>query len=1048
MTANAHTMPRFAFFILLPLTIAAVAQESSVVDPAHFQGLEFRMIGPTRGGRVTAVTGHRDHPYTFYMGATGGGVWKTTDYGTTWSNISDGFFETGSIGSIDIADTDPNVLYVGTGSEGLRSNVIVGRGVYKSVDAGATWQFAGLRDAGQIGAVVIHPTNPAIGYVAALGNPFGPNAERGVYRTVDGGKSWEQLLHISERTGAVDLELHPSDSDIIYAAMWRLERKPWTIISGDGVENGLYVSRDAGALWTKVTDGLPGGDTGKIDLAVSPADPSRVYALVEARPEDEGLYRSDDEGRTWRLVNSAPYLMTRPFYYTNVDADPTDADIIWVNNLGLHVSRNGGNNFERVATPHGDNHDMWINPDDPRIMIQSNDGGANVTLDGGNSWSTQHNQPTAELYQVNVDNRFPYWVYAGQQDNSTIAVPSIPPDYRPGGPTRYWEAVGGCETGPAVPHPEDLDIVYSNCKGKFSKYSRRSGQEQHYYVGGVDMYGVNPSTLPYRFQRVVPIEVSPHDSRIIYHGSQHVHRTVDEGKTWAMISDDLTAFRPERQVISGGPITRDITGEEHYSTLYVIEASPVEEHVIWTGANDGPVHVTRDEGRTWIDVTPPDMPPEGRIQSIEPSPHTVGKAYIAGYRYLLGDFAPYLYRTQDYGATWTRITDGIPSDSPTRVVREDPSRPGLLYAGTEFGLYISFNDGVNWQSFQQNLPVTPVTDIKVHRQDLILSTMGRSFWIMDNLTPLHNLTPGVAAAERYLFPIRDAYRLRYRSGGADASEPQYISPGAIIDYYFAEQIAGTVKMTITDDTGAIVRTLVVGDRSGQNESTQGMRGPTRMGRSQELKTEAGMHRFVWDLRHAAPENLGRTGPVVPPGKYAVMLEAEGWSSIRSVDVLLDPRVEESGVRLEDLNAQFAFNMQTLKLLSDATDLAEAINDSIVGLNSAEEIEYCANNVYEGCLQDVESLFEYRRPMIALKAELETERGDSYPAPMLIDQLEYLYNFTSRGDQVPGSDAYTRLHELQQKLEVLRINRDSSAYHMNSLMMRLWETRSGGNKSRR
>jgi len=634
------------FFIgLLILAPSSWAQQDApaIYDSALFEGLRFRMIGPSRGGRVTAVTGHRSTPRTFYMGATGGGVWKTEDAGHNWENISDGYFETASIGAMDIADSDARIIYVGTGSEGLRSNVIIGRGLYKSADGGASWTHMGLRDTGQIGAVVVHPTNPDVVYVAALGNPFRPNTARGVYRSVDGGQTWDHILYVSERTGAVDLELNPADPDIIYAALWRAERKPWTIISGDDEENGIYISHDAGDTWTRSREGLPQGLTGKIDFAVTPADPSRIYALVEAKPAEEGLYRSNDQGRSWRLINNAGYLMTRPFYYTNVDADPTNADVVWVNNLGLHRSDDGGETFSRVGTPHGDNHDMWINPDDPNVIVQSNDGGANVTLDGGLTWSTQENQPTAELYQVDVDNRFPYWVYAGQQDNTTIAVPSFPPNFRPGGATAYWEDIGGCETGPSVPHPTNPNIVYSNCKGTFSRYNRATGEEQNYYVGGVYLYGVNPSTLPYRFQRVVPIEISPHDPSVIYHGSQYVHRTTDEGKTWETISHDLTAFRPERQVISGGPITRDITGEEHYSTLYVIEVSPLDGDVIWTGANDGPVHVTRDGGETWTDVTPPRMPPEGRIQTIEPSPHQAGKAYIAGYRYLLGDFRPYIY---------------------------------------------------------------------------------------------------------------------------------------------------------------------------------------------------------------------------------------------------------------------------------------------------------------------------------------------------------------------------------------------------------------------
>ena len=968
-----------------------------------FKDLEFRYIGPSRGGRVTTVTGHKADPGTFYMGATGGGVWKTTDYGVSWENISDGYFETGSIGSIDVADADPDIIYVGTGSDGIRSNVIIGRGMYKSTDGGESWQHVGLREAGQIGSVVVHPTNPQVVYVAALGNPFGPNPQRGVFKSVDGGKSWEHVLFVSERTGAVDIELAPDNPAVVYAALWHAERKPWTIISGDdGSENGIYVSRDAGKTWSRSTEGLPQGLIGKIDFAVSPADPSRVYALVETAPEAEGLYRSNDNGATWHVVSTEGYLMTRPFYYTNVDADPADADIVWVNNLALWRSVNGGKEWSRVGTPHGDNHDMWINPDDSRIIVQSNDGGANVTRDGGRTWSTQHNQPTAELYQVDVDERFPYWAYAGQQDNTTVAVPSLPPDSRPGGPTAYWEAIGGCETGPSVPSPVDATIVYSNCKGRFSRYNRATGQEQSYYVGGINMYGVNPRELPYRFQRVVPIEISPHDANVIYHGSQYVHRTTDEGRTWETISGDLTAFRPERQVISGGPITRDITGEEHYSTLYVIEVSPVEANVIWTGANDGPVHVTQDGGETWTEVTPPGMPPEGRIQTIDPSPHAAGKAYIAGYRYLLGDFRPYIYRTTDFGTTWTLLTDGyngIPEDFPTRVIREDPGREGLLYAGTEFGLFVSLDDGLTWEGFQQGLPVTPVTDLKVHRGDLVVSTMGRGFWILDNITALHHISPEVNNSEVYLFPIRDAYRVRYGSGGGSAA-PTYPRPGVVIDYYFKEEQVGEISLEIVNEEGAIVRTIEAEEFQPESEAAQGMRGPiSRRPAATVLQRGPGMHRYTWNLRHnefEIPDGGSFSGPVLPPGMYTFRLNVDGDTFSREGRLLMDPRVAADNVSVSDLEAQFDFGLELTQIRVDAAEAVQRIEALMESSESQEQTE----------------------TLKGLHVLLVTETGDSYPQPMLISQLGYLSGFVSRGDYRPGQDAYDRLAQLQEELSAI------------------------------
>ena len=990
-----------------------MAQETSDVattqfDAAWFEELDFRMIGPSRGGRVTTVAGHADQPHTFYMGSTGGGVWKTTNDGVTWENISDDFFETASIGSIDVADSNPDIIYIGTGSDGIRSNVIVGRGIYKSTDGGASWSHIGLRKTGQIGAVVVHPTNPEVVYVAALGSPFGPNPERGVYKTVDGGETWDQVLFISDRTGAIDLELNPSNPDEIYAAIWHAERKPWTIISGDDAEDGFYKSADAGANWRKVEKGLPQGLIGKIDLAVSPDDPSRVYALVEAIPEEEGLYRSNDRGESWHLVNGEGKLMTRPFYYTNVDADPTDADIVYVNNLRFHKSTNAGKSFTRISTPHGDNHDMWINPDDPDIFIQSNDGGANVTLNGGQTWSTQHNQPTAELYQVHVDDAFPYRVYAGQQDNTTIAVPSLPPLYKPGGPTAFWEDIGGCETGPAVPRTGDPNIVYSNCKGTFRRYNRTTGQEQHYYVGGVYLYGRNPKDLPFRFQRVVPIEVSPHDPDIIYHGSQYVHRTIDEGKTWETISPDLTAFRPERQVVSGSPITRDITGEEHYSTLYVIEESPIERGVIWTGANDGPVYVTRDDGQAWTEVTPPNLPPEGRIQTIDPSPHQPGKAYIAAYRYLLNDWTPYIYRTTDYGATWTHLTDGtngIPNDSPTRVIREDPNREGLLYAGTEFGLYISFDDGAQWQPFQLDLPVTPITDIKIHRKDLVLSTMGRGFWIMDNLTPLYQLNDDVAAAEQHLFQPRDPHRMRYRASNYGPAGPEFIPPGLMVDYYLAEEPGSDISLEILGTDGTVVRHYTAGaDTVNKTTETQGMRAPvSTITDPSSLEKSAGMHRFRWDLRYQGPPNEDgdrRSGPLAVPGTYQVRLTVDDWSETRTFEVLIDPRIAMDEVSQDDLVEQRDFNLKMTELIANVWNVVEQIDSMKVVLG------------------DVESAAEALQELGDLHNAIVTKEGDSYPEPMLAAQMSYLYGMTSQGDQKPGRDAHQRYEDLKAELELI------------------------------
>jgi photosystem II stability/assembly factor-like uncharacterized protein len=995
----------------LALPSEATAQTgtaSEIVSPANLQGLSFRMVGPTRGGRSTTVAGHPDDLLTFYAGFTGGGVWKTENAGISWMPISDGYFETGSVGAIRVAPSNSRIIYVGTGSDGIRSNVIDGRGVYKSTDAGETWEHVGLREAGQIGAVEVHPSNPEVVYVAAMGKAFKPTPERGVYRSTDGGGSWDKVLFTSDSVGAVDLELNPANPDEIYVAMYRGERKPWTIISGmeaSGREDGIWKSIDGGESWRYLTAGLPSGLIGKIDLAVTPADPDRIYAVVETVEEEEGLYRSDDRGESWRLVSTQSGLMNRPFYYTNVDADPTDADVVYVNNESFYKSTDGGESFSPLSTPHGDNHDMWINPEDPSVFIQSNDGGVNITMDGGLSWSTQYNQPTAELYSVDLDDRFPYWIYSGQQDNTTIMVPSDPPeDGSVFGHQGNWKEIGGCETGPAVPKPGNASIVYSNCKGRFGRYSQLTGQEQQYYVWAGNLYGTNPRDLPYRFQRVAPIEVSPHDPSVVYHGSQYVHRTTDEGINWETISPDLTAFRPDRQVISGAPITRDITGEEHYSVLYVIEESPVQAGVIWTGANDGPVHVTRDGGNSWTEVTPP-MPPEGRIQNIEPSPHDPAKAYVAAYRYLLGDFEPYIFKTEDYGQSWERLTDGnngIPIDYPTRVVREDPEAEGLLYAGTELGIFISFDDGAHWQSFQQNLPRTPVTDIRMIRQDMVISTMGRSFWVMDDVTPLHELRRGVDGGN-HLFTPANAYRLRggggFGYGPRDVSAPEYSADGAYVDYIVGEG-AGEMKLEILRGPMEVIRSYEATGTGIQTRTTQGMGAPQRQSfGTPRLDGSPGMHRFVWDLRVGAPG--GRLGPMAVPGDYQVRLTIGDWSETRSFKVLMDPRVEADGVTIEDLRAQFDFNLRVAEVAEAADLLASRVEEAIgSGEHTGRALE----------------------ELTAVQALME-DAGGSYPQPMLLNQIRYLQGMTGRADQRPGNFAYIRFDELSDQLAGLEARVD-------------------------
>jgi len=599
------------------LLTAAAFGELAAQDSSFFRGLRYRMVGPNRGGRVTTVTGVPSQPHTFYMGVASGGVWKTIDAGSSWQPISDRYFAVASIGDIAVAESDPNVIYVGTGSDGLRSNVSTGRGVYKSTDAGLTWSFVGLRDAGQIGAVRVHPTNPDIAYVSAVGNLFKTNPERGVFRTRDGGRTWQRILYVSDSTGAADVELQPGNPNVLLAVMSRAERKPWTIISG-AREGGIYKSTDGGDSWARLTNGLPNELIGKGNIGVTAANANRLYLLYEAKPGG-GMYRSDDAGATWTQTSTQASLIQRPFYYTTLTADPTNADVVYAGAEGFFKSVDGGKTFRQFPTPHGDNHDIWISPRDGNVMIQANDGGANVSLNGGRTWSTQYNQPTSEIYQVYIDNQFLYHLYGAQQDNSTLIVPSLPLN---SGGGEEWRAGPGCETGPIMPHPTNPDTVYASCKGQYSRMSLRTGQEKQYWVGAQSLYSNPGKDLIFRFQRVSPMEISPSNPRVLYYGSQYVHRTRDEGVTWEQISPDLTWNPPERQQKpSGEPITLDGTGEENYSTLYAIRESPVEAGVIWTGANDGPFHVTRDNGKTWTNVTPRELPRGCRVSNIDPSPH-------------------------------------------------------------------------------------------------------------------------------------------------------------------------------------------------------------------------------------------------------------------------------------------------------------------------------------------------------------------------------------------------------------------------------------------
>lgn len=975
------------------------------VDPALFKGLRYRLVGPSRGGRVTTVTGVPSQPKTFYMGVASGGLFRTTDSGASWVAITDGTdgkVPLGSTGCVAVADSDPNVIYLGTGSDDVRSNVSTGRGMYKTTDGGQTWKFIGLYNAGQIGSVRIHPTNPNIVWVSAQGDVFKSNTERGIFKTTDGGQTWRKVLFVSDSVGAMDVELQPDNPNIVYAWMSRLERKPWTIISGSR-EGGFYKSSDGGEHFTKITNGLPAELIGKANLAVTAAKPDRVYALVEAKPGG-GLYRSDDAGQTWALVNSQGSIIQRPFYYATLGADPTNADVIYAGAEGFFKSTDGGKTFTIFRTPHGDNHDIWINPKDGQIMIQSNDGGANVSTDGGRTWSTQMNQPTAEIYGVWVDKQFPYKLYGAQQDNTTIIMSSQPD----AAGREDWRTGPGCETGPIMPHPENPDIVYGSCKGQYGVMNLKTGQEKNYWIGAQSLYGNPASDLIYRMQRVSPMATSPHDPDVLYYGSQYLHRTRDRGLTWEKISPDLTA-RPECcQGASGEPITRDVTGEEFYSTLYAISESPLEKGIIWTGANDGPFYLTRNDGKSWTNVTPKDLPTGGRVQYIEASPHRKGSAYYAVYRWLLGDYQPYIYRTDDYGKTWVRLTDGkngIPADWPTRVVREDPDREGLLYAGTEFGMFLSFDNGGHWQAFQLNLPNVPVTDIKVHQKDLVVSTQGRSFWILDNISSLHQLSPQINATDIHLFHSRDGYRTRVG--------PNNLGP--MIEYFLPAAPTGPVTIEILDAKGALINSYnsdapaarggrgsasggaAAGGAEPQQEDPDAPTGRRAAPPPRPTKV-AGLNRFVWDVRHQA-------GVTVPPGQYQARLKIGATVLTESFNVLIDPRVRYDGVSLADLQEQFDHNLRMREMINEVNQLVTRVREAQTKMRAASTTEG-----------------EEAKRVNAIAAKLLTEPV-RYGKPGLQAHITYLASMTANIDQKIGRDAIERYEVLRKELEAIRAEVD-------------------------
>ncbi len=927
------TFFRLAALSLLLVPGAALAKKNKknkaetakpVYDEQLFKGLAYRGIGPFRGGRSAAVTGVPGHPTTFYFGATGGGVWATHDGGSNWKNISDGYFG-GSIGAVAVSEWDPNVIYAGGGEKTVRGNVSHGYGMWKSTDRGKTWKQIGLTDTRHIPRIRIHPRNPDLVYVAALGHLFGPNEERGVFRSKDGGATWEKILFVNNEVGAVDLTLDPANPRVVYASFWRIKRTPYSLESG-GEGSGLWKSVDGGDTWTEITrnKGLPQGTVGIIGVAVSPVDANRVWAIVEA--EDGGVFRSEDGGKTWSKTNSDRSLRQRAWYYTRIYADTKDRDTVYVLNVRFWKSKDGGKSFDSIRTPHGDHHDLWIDPETPTRMVIGDDGGAQVTYDGGASWSTYHNQPTSQFYRVTTDNSFPYRIYGAQQDNSTVRIVhrseggSITED--------DWEPTAGGESGHIAPHPENPEIVYGGSYGGLlTRVNHDANEARVVNIWPDNPMGHGAAELRYRFQWNFPIFFSAHDPNVLYAAGNVLFKTTDEGQSWTAISPDLTRDDKDKQQSSGGPITKDNTSVEYYCTIFAAAESHHEKGVIWTGSDDGLVHVTRDGGANWENVTPPDLPEWTQINGIEIDPFNKGGLYVAGTRYKLDDFQPYLYKTEDYGKTWKKIVNGIPADHFTRAIRADPKRQGLLYAGTESGMHVSFDDGRNWQSFQLNLPIVPITDLAWKNDDLIVATQGRSFWVLDDLTPLHQLSKEIAGADAHLYKPRPAYRMGGRGGRAFGANGQNLQSGVIVNYYIKERpkpdkgkakakpgATGekgkakkppTVKLTFMETDGSVIKTF-------SSDAKE---------RNKKIEPKEGLNRFFWNMRYADAERFkgmimwaaNTTGPRAVPGTYKVKLTVGDWSQTQSFELLKDPRAESGQA---DMQAQFDFHLSVRDKVSE------------------------------------------------------------------------------------------------------------------------------------
>lgn len=998
-------MKKTFLFLYIFINNFLFAQHSKVnsslaFDPAIYEGIKWRELGPFRGGRSCTVTGVKGKPNLYYFGGVGGGVWRSNDAGQTWGNISDGFFG-GTVGAIAVAESDPNVIYVGEGEQTLRNNVASGLGLWKSTDAGTTWKSIGLTDSKHISRIRIHPKNSEVVYVAAMGNLWKPNETRGIFRSTDGGQTWKKILYINDKAGAADLVLDPNNPRIMYASIWNMSRNGYRMDSG-GPDSKLWKSTDGGETWENLSDkqGMPKGLNGIIGVTISPKNSNRVWTIIENQ-DAGGVYRSDDAGKTWLKINQDRALLQRAWYYCRIYADSQNEDIVYVMNVSYGVSKDGGKTFELKNAPHGDHHDLWIDPENNQRMVIGDDGGAQVSNDGGNNWTTYHNQPTAQFYRVSTDNHFPYRIYGAQQDNSSVRI-----THRSNGNAiteKDWLALAIGESAHLAPDPLNNDVVYGgDYKGYMTMQDIATGQERSTNVYPDLPAGSGADIMKYRFNWNYPVFFSPHNPKKLYACSNYLHVSYNGGESWEDISSDLTRGEPETIKSSGGPITQDNTGAEYYANIFAAAESPYTEGEIWTGSDDGLVNVTIDGGKSWKNISPPTSPKYNMINAVEVNPFVKGGAYITATSYKFGDYTPYIYKTLDYGKTWTLITKNIPKDEFVRVVRADPKRRGLLYAGTEKGMWISFDDGESWQKLQLNLPTVPIHDLAVKNDNLVAATHGRSFWLIDDLTPFHQLNSEMATKDNILYKPMQTYRMA-GSNSRNAQLEGENHPNGVIVHYFIRKIdeKTEIKIDIFGVSGDTIRTF-------SNKAKE---------KSNLIKLKSGGGRFIWDMQYTGYKTFPgmvfygspNQGPKAVPGRYQVRLTVNGQSQTQEFEIVKDPRLKASQ---EDFQAQFDFLIKVRNKVSE-------VNEGIINIRKIKDDLTYLKNKMEGDPKNKEindAIYKFENELKKIENDIHQTKNSSVQDPLnygikLNNRLAHLMNEQAKGDYRPTKQG----EEVREKL---------------------------------